>query len=193
MQRAGFVLAGGRSSRMGRDKALLPFGGGTLVEFVAGQVLAAAQRVALIADPGVYGQFGFPVYADRFPGCGPLGGLHTALSMKLGEWNLVVACDMPRLTPTILARLCERAEAIRDPRLACVAPVSGTGEYEPLCAVYHTTCLPAVERALGEKQFKMRFLLLGLKTVGLEGEFEPCFTNINTPKEWIDLKRNSGA
>ena len=76
MEPSGFVLAGGLSSRMGRDKALLPYRGKTLVEHVAETVSEAlpesSRPVAIIGDPGRYGNLGYPVHPDSVPGCGPL-------------------------------------------------------------------------------------------------------------------------
>jgi molybdenum cofactor guanylyltransferase len=190
MHRAGFVLAGGQSVRMGRDKAFLPFGSGSLIESVAAAVAGAVGHVAVIGDPQKYGGLGFPTYPDFVPGCGPISGLHTALTLKLAEWNLLVACDMPGLTALFLSTILDRSCCLSDPHLACVAPVAPDGDLEPLCAVYHSSCLAVVERALGEKRFKMKVLLAELNTVGLVGLPAPVLTNINTPEEWTDLKRD---
>ena len=108
--RAGFVLAGGRSSRMGRDKALLPWKGSTLIQSVAREVFQAAGNTTLIGSPELYGKLGFPVIPDRIEGCGPMGGLHAALSAKAAEWNLLVACDMPAVTCELLAALLDATE-----------------------------------------------------------------------------------
>ncbi len=193
MRNAGFVLAGGRSSRMGRDKALLPYGQATLLEAMATRVLAAAGHVALIGDAPAYGKFGYPVYPDRFPARGPIAGLDAALSLQLAEWNLVVACDMPRVTTEVLSSLLERTHSIADPYLACVIPLNENGGFEPLCAVYHSTCLSVVERSLGENRFKMKVLLSELRTVGVQEWPSGAFTNINTPGEWADLKQGTGS
>jgi len=96
--RAGFVLAGGRSSRMGQDKALLPWKGSTLIESVAREVFNAAGSVTLIGPVERYASLGFPVVSDKIAGCGPLAGLHAALSTTTAEWNILVACDMPGMT-----------------------------------------------------------------------------------------------
>ena len=72
MGRAGFVLAGGRSSRMGSNKALLPFRGSTLVEHIAQRVHAAAGRVILVGQPEIYSHLALPVVADARPECGPM-------------------------------------------------------------------------------------------------------------------------
>ncbi len=87
---------------MGRDKALLPYRGVTLVEHMAQAVHAAAGSVALIGDPVRYSSLGYPVYPDKFAGCGPLGGIYTALSVSSTDWNLIVACDMPGVTAEVL-------------------------------------------------------------------------------------------
>src|SRR5271155_5483314 len=92
---SGFVLAGGRSSRMGRDKTLLPVKGGTLIQQVAWSVLHAAGDVTIVAPPERYAALGSPVIADRLPGCGPLGGGFSSLSTPHSDWNLIAACDMP--------------------------------------------------------------------------------------------------
>ena len=150
-RRAGFVLAGGRSSRMGQDKALLPWKGSTLLEAVAREVLQAAGNVTLIGSPERYENLGFPVVSDRIAGCGPLGGLHTALSVTTADWNLLVACDMPAVTHQLLKELLVAAEVSGADALVPQTP----GGLEPLCAVYHARLLPAVEFAIQSKLFKM--------------------------------------
>ena len=96
--RAGFVLVGGNSSRMGRDKAGLPLLGRTLVEHVAAAVAEAAGSVTLIGPPGRYSSLDFPIIADWRPGLGPLGGIHTALTHSPAVWNLIAACDLPQIS-----------------------------------------------------------------------------------------------
>jgi molybdopterin-guanine dinucleotide biosynthesis protein A len=145
--RAGFVLVGGRSSRMGRDKALLPLNGLTLVEVLAGLVKSAAKTVRLIGPPDRYESLGFPVVADSVENCGPLGGVYTALSITRADWNLIVACDMPGLTADFLENLLRAAEASE---ADCVVP-AGTRGVEPLCAVYHRRCRTQAASAIASK------------------------------------------
>jgi len=180
MEASGFVLAGGKSSRMGRDKAALPFGGTTLAGHVASLVREAAGTVAILGEPQRYLALGYPVYPDLVPGCGPMGGIYTGLSRASTDWNLMVACDMPSLSSAILRNLLERA-GVSSAR--CVAAAGSTGEPEPLCAVYHRSCLPAVERAIRDKRFRMMDLLAELQpeTVSV-ASFE--LANVNTPAEW---------
>ncbi len=109
MQASGFVLAGGRSTRMGRNKALLPFRGTTLVEHVAGIVRQAAGSVTLIGDPVQLAHLGLPVFPDKLPGSGPASGIYTALTITSTDWNLIAGCDMPAVTSDILLGLLRRA------------------------------------------------------------------------------------
>src|SRR5579862_2554422 len=148
---AGFVLTGGRSSRMGRDKALLPIDGSFLVERTAEVVRAAAGSVTLIGAPARYAHLGLPVLPDLVEDCGPISGLHTALISTRADWNLVVACDMPSLTAGLLSDLVAAAQQLG---CSCLAPPTGTGLH-PLCAVYHRRSADAVEFAIEHKRFKM--------------------------------------
>lgn len=177
---AGFVLAGGRSSRMGRDKALLPAGEKTLVEQIAGYVREAAGSATLIGPPDRYQSLGFPVIADAVEGAGPLGGIYTALLETQAEWNLIVACDMPNLTPEFLRILLREAkEAGKD----CLVP-STTAGLEPLCAVYRRTVLAAAGRAIHQNLLKMRDFVLTLDTCVWPVADSGALRNINTPQEW---------
>ena len=188
MRRAGFVLAGGRSSRMGLDKALLPHRGATLLKNLAEVVYQAAGSVSLIGDPARYARLGYPVYADRIPGCGPCGGIATALSISPEAWNVIVACDMPGVTAKALSTLLEHAAGARG---KCIVPIGPDGQPEPLCAVYHADCLPALERALREKRLKMKDLLPDLQPVLVSGLDPACFVNVNTPADWAEIQEDT--
>ncbi len=179
MRHAGFVLVGGKSSRMGRDKACLAWDGGTLAQHAAQIVVGACGSAALVGDPARYGSLGYRVFADRFPGCGPMGGIATALSVSSAEWNLVIGCDMPALTSEALGLLL--AEAARTDGKS-ILPL-GAGGPEPLCAAYHRDCLPALEKAISEARLKMKDIVPELEPRFMAG-FDPAsFTNLNTPED----------
>lgn len=179
LRRAGFVLVGGRSSRMGRDKALLPAGSKTLAEQTADYVKHAAGNVTLIGPPDRYGFLGLPVIPDVAEGLGPLAGLCTALRISAAEWNLIVACDMPGLNAEFLRKLLESAEiAGKD----CLVPSSARG-MEPLCAVYHARILPAVESALNRKLLKMQDFVRQLDHAIWPVEDAALVRNVNTREE----------
>src|SRR5450631_3635940 len=88
----GFALTGGRSSRMGQDKALMPVNGRALVEIVAGNVLHGLDSVTLVGSRAKYGALGLPVIEDIHPGLGPLSGIHAALKHSRKPLCLVVGC-----------------------------------------------------------------------------------------------------
>jgi molybdenum cofactor guanylyltransferase len=181
--RAGFVLVGGASSRMGRDKASLPLHGKTLVEHVASAVAEAAGSVTLVGAPERYRSLGLPILPDSHPGAGPLAGIHTALSASKADWNLIVACDMPAISGPFLKSLLAAAESSS---ADCLIPSGPSGLPEPLCAVYHRSCQAAIQAALDRNVRKVTDGLAGLRTATPSVSQSYWFRNVNTPEEWAD-------
>ncbi len=180
VSRAGFVLVGGRSTRMGRDKALLPFAGSTLAARVAAQVASAAGCVTLVG-PMSYGRLGFSVTPDIFPGEGPLGGILTALQVTTADWNLVVACDMPAVSAGFLRELLAAAENLDADALV---PASPGGRLEPLCAVYHRRSRQVLNHAFANGVRKIATALESVHMMRFPvAELAP-FQNVNTPEDW---------
>ncbi len=179
MQAAGFVLVGGRSSRMGRDKALLPLDSGLLLEEIAAKVTVAAGHVMLIGDPERYRDLSVECLPDLRSGMGPLAGIESALASRRGEWNLIVACDMPSLEEEWLCRLLMMARQTGE---TCIAAKDPSGAVHPLCAVYRSTCLPIVRRALDQGRLKLMDLLQDLSASTFE--VNSTVWNINTPRQW---------
>lgn len=165
---------------MGRDKALLPLGGATLAGQVASRVMAAIGNVLLIGWPERYRELGYPVIADQVEGCGPIGGVYTALSVTPADWNLIVACDMPALTVPFLDQLLRRAATSP---ADCIVPRTPSG-LDPLCAVYHRRCLPALSSAIQGKLFKMQDLLSVIRIEAWTVSDPAPLANVNTPQEW---------
>jgi molybdenum cofactor guanylyltransferase len=180
--RAGFVLAGGQSSRMGRDKALLPVNGSTLIEQVAARVRSVAHDVTLIGQPERYQFLGYPVIADLVKGCGPLGGVYTALSVTNADWNLIVACDMPYVTADLLENLFQAAEATQ---ADCVVPETSAG-LDPLCAVYHRRCVSLASASITSNLLKMQDFVAALRAVTWSVSDPAPLFNANTPEEWAN-------
>jgi molybdenum cofactor guanylyltransferase len=186
----GFVLAGGQSTRMGKDKAALSLNGRTLLEtaLTAARGVAVVDDVFVLGSPELYSAYA-PAIADVFPGCGPLGGIHAALRQTKTEFNLMIAVDTPFLSAELLQYLAERALASR---VVVTAPEINAYP-QPLCAVYSRAFLPIAERALQAGAFKIvplfpqeGTLLIGeaeLKQVAFTAEM---FENLNTPE---DLER----
>ncbi|HLJ48882.1 MAG TPA: molybdenum cofactor guanylyltransferase [Bryobacteraceae bacterium] len=184
MSRAGFVLVGGKSSRMGRDKALLPFGGKVLAQHIATLVQAAAGSSTLIGDPERYAVLGYPVRADLYPRCGPIGGIATALRITTADWNLVVACDMPALTAAVLNIMLQKLDQTD---ADCIVPTGISGP-EPVCAVYHRRSLPHLEQAMRDGRLKMREVILDLKPELVPVPDPTVFANLNTPDDLLTLQ-----
>lgn len=178
---AGFVLTGGASARMGRDKALLPYGDRTLVEHVAGMVAEAVGSVVLVGTPSRYGALGMAAIADTLEPCGPLGGILTALRASRAEWNLIVACDMPGITAALLREI---LEAARRAGAECLVPVSADGRLQPLCAVYHRSAAVKIEEALRQGIRKVRDCLGVLRVAQWRVDDRGAFENLNTPGDW---------
>ena len=181
IRRAGYVLVGGRSSRMGRDKALLPYRGDALARRVAAEVRAAAGSVALVGSPSRHGGLGCGVVPDVFPGDGPLGGILTALQNTTATWNLLVACDMPRVSAVFLDQLCEAAESWD---VDALLPAGPGRRLEPLCAVYHRRSRQALYAAFLRGVRKITDALEGLRVAAYLVPEDSSLVNINTPEDW---------
>jgi molybdenum cofactor guanylyltransferase len=183
MDCAGFVLVGGKSSRMGRNKALLPWKGRTLLEHVVSAVSTVARNVSLVGDDAEYTNFGYPVIPDLFPHCGPLSGIHAALRAAQAEWNLIVACDMPEITADFLDMLMTRAgQTDAD----AVLPSGPSGMIEPLCAAYRLRAAAAIENALERNIRKVTDGLADLRIDVWRVPDSRHFHNLNTPAEWAE-------
>lgn len=180
MTRAGFVLVGGASRRMGQDKALLPLAGSTMAQEIAAKVRAAAGNVTLIGPVDRYAHLGLPVVPDEIGNCGPIGGLYTALRLGKADWNLIVACDMPHVTEGFLAELLLAAETSADD---CLVPEID-GKLDPLCAVYHRRVVTAAESAIHHKLFKMQDFISTLRASHWPVQDREALLNVNTPAEW---------
>ena len=178
--RAGYVLVGGKSSRMGRDKALLPFQGTTLAQSVAEAVRAAAGNV-LLAGPPRYGSLGYGTVPDIYPGEGPLGGVLTVLQHSLADWTLIVACDMPGLTAAFLGELLDTAEGCGSDILA---PAGPSGRLEPLCAAYHRRSRQRLYAAFAGGVRKMAVALEEVRAATWSVPEVFYFQNVNTPEDW---------
>ncbi|MDR1727952.1 MAG: molybdenum cofactor guanylyltransferase [Acidobacteriota bacterium] len=188
------ILAGGRSRRMGRNKALLDIGGRPLIQTLAERLGTLARDIFVAAnDPEAYRFLGLPVVADRFPGQGPLAGLHAVMSEHPRAYYVVAACDLPNLPTALLRRMLDAAVA---DGIDAVIPRSLDGRAHPLSAVYRRTCLPVIEKALAAKANKVIETFLGGDGGGggdalsirwfeqAEGAFAAAdLLNVNTPED----------
>jgi molybdenum cofactor guanylyltransferase len=200
--RRGFVLAGGKSSRMGAgtDKALMDFGGQTLLDRALAVMGTVCDRVTIVGDPAKFAKYGSSKYgsskyesskyesvvADIFPGCGPLAGIHAALLHSSAELNLMLAVDMPFVSRELLAFLFAAAE---ENDAIVTVPRSGKG-LQPLCAVYRRDFFLVAEQALRAGKYKIDAAFSGVSVRVIEeselaaaGFSEKSFFNVNTPQD----------
>ncbi len=175
---AGFLLAGGASRRMGRDKALLPIAGIPLLVHMASLLEQNSASIHILAPLGRYESFGFPILPDLRPNCGPLAGIEAALSLSPHNWSLILACDLPNMTPAWLQTLTQTA--LDSPDLQLVA--SGNPP-NPLAALWHKSALPAVSAALNQGNFRVRDLLPQLNSKILVPPDPKILANWNEPAD----------
>ena len=181
---------------MGVDKGLLEIGGEAVILRTARVVELVAGSACVVGAPEIYGGLGLRPIADDWPGCGPLGGIATALRASDADWNLMVACDMPFFTREWLDFLAQRARASA---ADAVVPMNERGA-EPLCAMYHARCEAAIRGAL---EAGTRKVTEGLGRVRVE-YLEPAewksfdnegllFKNMNTLADYEEAKTRLAA
>lgn len=173
----GFILAGGKSTRMGRDKALLDWHGRTLLEHMVDLISSVTSKVQVVGrDP----------LPDRLPGYGPLSGVATALETSETDANLVVAVDLPFLTKEFLNYLRSRAEGSNDRLIACKI-----GSDFPLCLAIRRNLLSEIQSRIAGKELSIHRLIENSSTTVIseselrEAGFDPSlFRNINTEDDY---------
>ncbi len=182
----GFVVAGGQSRRMNRDKALLPWGPSTLLDHALDRLGQVVTDVRILAGSRLrYGDRGRPVLTDAVAGAGALGGIYTGLLHLDRGPGLFLGVDLPFIPPSLLARLLELA-ADHD----AVVPRSPSG-FEPLCAVYAPACREPIRHCLETSRLKMtafwpevRVREVGPPELRAFGDPALMFRNLNTPEDY---------
>lgn len=188
-----FVLAGGKSSRMGQDKAFLRLGGSTLLDRALGLAKAAAGNATIVGSTSKFGGFGV-VIEDKYPERGPLGGIHAALAQTSTDLNLIVAVDLPFLRLELLRYLIDQAQEIDRHANEALAFVPRSAErLQPLCAVYRRAFADRAEQSLrgGRNRINRLFSKVPTRVIKPQelkqnGFGEDVFRNLNTPEDWED-------
>jgi len=180
-----FILAGGKSTRMGTDKALLAWRRRTLLEASLDLVRALTREVLIVGDRDKLSSYG-PVVEDMFRERGPLAGIHAALRASATELNLVLAVDLPFVELKFLKYLLSQARATN---ALVTLPRTGDG-WQPLCAVYRRAFADLAEQSLRQGKNKIDALFLPSATRVIEdselarlGFSQEMFRNLNTPKD----------
>lgn len=189
--RTSVILAGGRSSRFGSNKANTDWNGHTILETIVKTLEKVSDEIIIVAnDSAAYSYLGLPIIMDRIRDAGPMAGIHSALCSIKGQRALCVACDMPLLNAAVLDYMWG---------ISTWAPVvtpEHQGRTEPLHSIYHKSLLYAIEYAIKKKWFSLQrfFSYLPLRTVS-DGILQTfcedglnCFANINTQEEYQRLR-----
>ncbi len=185
MKSLAVILAGGQSSRMGRDKAGLPFGEGTMLTHLIGTYREPFDVAVSVREAGRFGTAGALELVDLHPGQGPLAGLEAAFRQTEAELVFLTATDLPFGDADLAEELVRRL----GPSDACVLR-RRDGKIEPLFGVYRRSCLPAVERCLEEGRRSCRALLDQVQVQWVEEDevkdwdLEQVLQNVNTPEEY---------
>ena len=194
----GFILAGGKSSRMGKPKAEMLLGGSSFIDRAAASLSAVADENVFMVGGPIGVTHGLHVFEDIEPPMdretrgGAIVGLHTALSVARSDWIALLACDMPFVSGEFL----EKLYAIDRTGFDAVVPVQQDGTLQPLCALYRCeTCLQAAVEVMKGGDRSMRSLLKKVRTrfVAFD-EFAKLenanrlFFNVNSPEDYRTAK-----
>jgi molybdopterin-guanine dinucleotide biosynthesis protein A len=189
---SGVVLAGGQSRRMGRNKALMELEGRTLIDRVLDRLSRLCDELIVSAnDVDPYAHLAARIVRDAIPGRGALSGIHAGLAAMRNETAVVVACDMPFLSLSLLRYMTVVAEDydVVVPRL--------DRYYEPLHAVYSARCIGPIEHLVAEGPQRVVALYERVRTREITGDIvrlygaDRSFFNVNTPQDWTELQRLS--
>jgi len=184
------ILAGGNSTRMKSNKALLPYSGELFIERIYRQLSALFPEVILVTNtPEFYRFLPCRMVPDEFPGMGSLAGIHAGLKQSRTDRIFVVACDMPYLNSGLIRQMVAKAQG------SDVVIPESDGGFEPLHAVYAKSCLPAMEEALknGTRKIVNCFdwskvsVMSKEEIAALDPDFH-SFRNINTPEEYFRFR-----
>ena len=159
---SGFVLAGGKSSRMGRDKALLDFRGQPLLPYMLNLLRPFCSDTFISGNNPVYQMFGVKVIPDIYADKGPISGIFSVLNFTQSDWNLIVSVDVPMVNHELLLYLIDHRNSYD-----AVVPVHSEGT-EPLIALYHKRIIPIIQEMIDTNDYKLMNLFKRINTYYLD-------------------------
>jgi len=182
MQITGIILAGGKSKRMGTDKASLKLDGKTLLERCVKLIHPFCKTILISSNNPEHENFGYKIIPDEIPDCGPIGGIYSCLKQSDREWNFILSVDSPFVHPGFITALKNELNGFD-----AVVPVHNKGN-EPLIAFYNKSCLPAMQKQLEAGNYKMQRLLNGVNIKWVESgkwiaKYPEIFRNLNKPSD----------
>lgn len=188
MKAAAIILSGGKSSRMGTNKALLKINEKTNIERISDRLKPLFDDIILVTnDLEQYEFLGLKIVSDQFPGMGPLAGVHAGLKASEYETNVIVACDMPFVSGELAQALVDKSSDYD-----AVIPVIN-GKQQPLFAVFQKRAAIEVEQCIKQERLRMKHLLDRLNVlyvtekdleINRSLDLERVFFNMNHPNEY---------
>ena len=187
-QRNGYILAGGKSSRMGTDKGLLMLKNKMLVEYVIDNLTPCVDQIFIMSSNKLYEQFSLPLVSDVIMGKGPAVGILSALEHSTVNQNFVISCDTPFLDSTLILRIFNLA---KDHEI-CIPELNGF--WEPLAGVYSKSISEKWKHSMLAGEFKLQRLIekFDYKLVDAKNDLqadENIFLNINSPNELLNAEK----
>ncbi|WP_059171783.1 molybdenum cofactor guanylyltransferase [Bacillus sp. FJAT-27445] len=196
MKASAILLSGGKSSRMGTNKALLKINEKTNIERIRDELLKLFDEVILVTnEPEAYRFLNVTTVTDEYPGKGPLAGIHAGLKASSFDANLVVACDMPFVSAELAESMVKRLG-----HHDAVVPAI-KGREHPLFAVYQRRLLEETEACIEKGSLRLRHLLEKLDVLYLSeqdleiysnGPLDRIFFNMNLPEEYEQAVKQAG-
>jgi molybdopterin-guanine dinucleotide biosynthesis protein A len=183
---SGFVLAGGKSSRMGFDKAFLMIGNKTLLQNMIDVIKPFCRSVAISGQNPGFDEYNLAIVPDLFLECGPISGLYSVLDYTSTDWNLIVSVDIPFLDDELITYLIGNIGDCDG-----VIPMHKNG-VEPLAGLYHRRILPVIRTQIGQGNLKLSRLLSQINTHFIDCnhivEKNPkLFHNINSMEDYRNI------
>ena len=177
-----YILAGGKSSRLGTDKGLYLLNGKPIIEYVISQLKPVVTNIVIVTNNKEYEQFGYEIIADNIADNGPSGGIHAALKHTGTNQNFIVSCDMPFITSDSILFMINNSMGYQ-----ITVPVNN-GKFEPLFAVFSKECFTKWEEIINNGTKKMMDIINQFNTLKVNIDNNPLFPkslflNINTPED----------
>jgi molybdopterin-guanine dinucleotide biosynthesis protein A len=181
-----YILAGGKSSRMGTDKGLLLIEGKAMIQYVIEQMQAVFDRVIIVSNNPEYEKFGLKVIPDLIKDIGPAGGIYTALKHSDAQLNFIVSCDMPLITKEAIEFIFKTRKESQ------IVLLKNQGNLEPVFGLYTKDCETVWLQLIHQKTIKLQEMVLrfNLQTIAVEDNIifnQSFFKNINTKADFNNL------
>jgi molybdopterin-guanine dinucleotide biosynthesis protein A len=179
--KSAYILAGGKSSRMGEDKGLKLLHDKHLIQYVIDSLIPYFHEIKISTNNSEYNRFGYELVPDIFPEKGPMGGIYSALKNSPSNDIFITGCDMPCIFRSSIEHLLQQKN-----QSATVAVYKG--KVQPLFGIYNRNLIPVLETKIEQNKLKMIELLQEIKAMFIEMNDEDVFLNINTLEDFKQLE-----